>query len=171
MRVSDILKVKGNTLFTVTPDTTLHEAVNTMAEHDIGSLVVMEYGDLVGMLVHPGERLREGQPIAWLRVHRRSMPGSTAGWGPAGLRRQGRFARLQNLAGHRPGRVAFVAGGVSCHEAGRRHDVVVQVQHQGTRRPQQRGVHRRHEGVRDADRGQALTRYSNRSGCSRVILA
>jgi len=26
-------------------------------------------GQLVGMLVHPGERLREGQPIAWLRVH------------------------------------------------------------------------------------------------------
>ncbi|HKR42955.1 MAG TPA: CBS domain-containing protein [Paraburkholderia sp.] len=50
MRVSDILKVKGNTLFTVTPDTALNEAVNTMAEHDIGSLVVMEYGDLVGML-------------------------------------------------------------------------------------------------------------------------
>ncbi|MBN3811967.1 CBS domain-containing protein [Paraburkholderia sp. Ac-20347] len=50
MRVSDILKVKGSTLYTVTPDTSLHEAVNTMAEHDIGSLVVMEYGDLVGML-------------------------------------------------------------------------------------------------------------------------
>ncbi|MFX1672012.1 CBS domain-containing protein [Paraburkholderia sp. A2WS-5] len=50
MRVSDILKVKGNTLYTVTPDTSLHEAVNTMAERDIGSLVVMEYGDLVGML-------------------------------------------------------------------------------------------------------------------------
>jgi CBS domain-containing protein len=50
MRVSDILKVKGNTLFTVTPDTPLTEAVNAMAEHDIGSLVVMEYGDLVGML-------------------------------------------------------------------------------------------------------------------------
>ena len=50
MRVSDILKVKGNMLFTVTPDTPLHDAVNTMAEHDIGSLVVMEYGDLVGML-------------------------------------------------------------------------------------------------------------------------
>jgi biotin carboxyl carrier protein len=26
-------------------------------------------GELVGMLVHPGERLREGQPVAWLRVH------------------------------------------------------------------------------------------------------
>ncbi|MDR3098066.1 MAG: CBS domain-containing protein [Paraburkholderia sp.] len=50
MRVSDILKVKGNTLYTVTPDTSLHDAVNTMAERDIGSLVVMEYGDLVGML-------------------------------------------------------------------------------------------------------------------------
>jgi biotin carboxyl carrier protein len=25
-------------------------------------------GRLVGMLAHPGERLREGQPIAWLRV-------------------------------------------------------------------------------------------------------
>jgi CBS domain-containing protein len=50
MRVSDILKLKGNTLFTVTPDTPLNDAVTTMAEHDIGSLVVMEYGDLVGML-------------------------------------------------------------------------------------------------------------------------
>ncbi|WP_206951672.1 CBS domain-containing protein [Trinickia acidisoli] len=50
MRVSDILKVKGNTLYTVTPDTALHEAVDTMAERDIGSLVVMEFGDLVGML-------------------------------------------------------------------------------------------------------------------------
>jgi CBS domain-containing protein len=50
MRVSDILKVKGNTLFTVTPDTPLTDAIDTMAGHDIGSLVVMEYGDLVGML-------------------------------------------------------------------------------------------------------------------------
>ena len=50
MKVSDILRVKGNTLFTAAPDTGLLEALNTMAEHDIGSLVVMEYGDLVGML-------------------------------------------------------------------------------------------------------------------------
>ena len=26
-------------------------------------------GRLVGLLAHPGERMREGQPIAWLRVH------------------------------------------------------------------------------------------------------
>jgi CBS domain-containing protein len=50
MKVSEILKVKGNILYTVTPDTAMLEAVNTMAEKDIGSLVVMEYGELVGML-------------------------------------------------------------------------------------------------------------------------
>ena len=50
MRVSDILKVKGNALFTVTPDTSLASAIVTMADHDIGSLVVIEFGDLVGML-------------------------------------------------------------------------------------------------------------------------
>ena len=50
MKVSDILRVKGNTLFTVSPEQTLAEAVTTMAEHDIGSLVVMEHGDLTGML-------------------------------------------------------------------------------------------------------------------------
>ena len=50
MKVTDILRVKGNTLFTVHPDQPLAEAVQTMAEMDIGSLVVMEHGDLVGML-------------------------------------------------------------------------------------------------------------------------
>jgi biotin carboxyl carrier protein len=25
-------------------------------------------GEVAGMLAHPGERLREGQPVAWLRV-------------------------------------------------------------------------------------------------------
>ncbi|WP_026354183.1 CBS domain-containing protein [Massilia niastensis] len=50
MKVSEILQVKGDILYTVTPDMPLVEAVATMAERDIGSLVVMEYGDLVGML-------------------------------------------------------------------------------------------------------------------------
>ena len=50
MKVSEILQVKGNILYTITPDQPLVEAANTMAEKDIGSLVVMEYGDLVGML-------------------------------------------------------------------------------------------------------------------------
>lgn len=50
MKVSDILRVKGNTLFTVHPDEPLARAAEVMAEKDIGSLVVMELGDLVGML-------------------------------------------------------------------------------------------------------------------------
>lgn len=50
MKVTDILRVKGTILFTVTPDVPLAEAIAVMAEKDIGSLVVMEHGDLVGML-------------------------------------------------------------------------------------------------------------------------
>ena len=50
MKVSDILRVKGNTLYSVHPDEPLVKAVEIMAEKDIGSLVVMEHGDLVGML-------------------------------------------------------------------------------------------------------------------------
>ena len=50
MKVSDILRVKGSTLYTATPDEPLARALDLMAERDIGSLVVMEHGDLVGML-------------------------------------------------------------------------------------------------------------------------
>jgi len=50
MKVSDILRVKGSALYTVTPDSHLSDAVTLMAEQDIGSVVIMEYGDLVGML-------------------------------------------------------------------------------------------------------------------------
>jgi CBS domain-containing protein len=50
MKVSDILRVKGGTLYTAQPDEPLAHAAALMAERDIGSLVVMEHGDLVGML-------------------------------------------------------------------------------------------------------------------------
>jgi CBS domain-containing protein len=50
MKVSDILRVKGGTLFTVSPDQPLFEAVSTMSERDIGSLVVMDHGEVTGML-------------------------------------------------------------------------------------------------------------------------
>ena len=50
MKVSDILRVKGGTLYTITPDQPLAQAVTTMADNDIGSLVVMEHGELAGML-------------------------------------------------------------------------------------------------------------------------
>ncbi|THT97971.1 CBS domain-containing protein [Lampropedia puyangensis] len=50
MKVSDILRVKGNTLYTVHADESLSVAVETMAERDIGSLVVVEHGEVVGIL-------------------------------------------------------------------------------------------------------------------------
>ncbi len=50
MKVSDILRLKGGTLYTVTPDERLAQAAATMSEKDIGSLVVMDRSDLVGML-------------------------------------------------------------------------------------------------------------------------
>jgi CBS domain-containing protein len=50
MQVSDILRLKGNTLFKVSPTSLVMEAVDIMADHDIGSLVVLDQGALVGML-------------------------------------------------------------------------------------------------------------------------
>ena len=50
MLVSEILRIKGNALFTTGPDGMVLEAVKVMAHHDIGSLVVMDHGRMVGML-------------------------------------------------------------------------------------------------------------------------
>ncbi|TDR32827.1 CBS domain-containing protein [Hydromonas duriensis] len=50
MKVADILKTKSFTLFTANPETELQTAVDLMAEKDLGSLVVLDAGILVGML-------------------------------------------------------------------------------------------------------------------------
>jgi CBS domain-containing protein len=50
MKVSDILRIKGGTLFTAGPEESLMSALTLMNERDIGSLVVMEHGELVGMV-------------------------------------------------------------------------------------------------------------------------
>lgn len=51
MKVTDILRVKGDMpLFTIDPLDPLAQAVQIMAEKDIGSLLVLDHGDLVGML-------------------------------------------------------------------------------------------------------------------------
>jgi len=50
MLVSDILRIKGNALFTTAPHGSVLDAVKVMAHHDIGSLVVMDHGRMVGML-------------------------------------------------------------------------------------------------------------------------
>ncbi len=50
MKVRDIMRVKGHTLFTVSPEEPLHQALATMAQNDIGSVVVMQQGVLAGIL-------------------------------------------------------------------------------------------------------------------------
>ncbi len=50
MQVSEILKVKGNALFTIAPEGKLAEAVSIMAQHNMGSLVVIDKGRMSGML-------------------------------------------------------------------------------------------------------------------------
>lgn len=50
LKVSEILRVKGHTLYTATPDMPILQALETMSEQDIGSLVIMDHGRLTGML-------------------------------------------------------------------------------------------------------------------------
>jgi CBS domain-containing protein len=50
MLISEILRIKGHTLFTTTPAGRVLDAVKVMAANDIGSLVVMDHGRLAGML-------------------------------------------------------------------------------------------------------------------------
>jgi CBS domain-containing protein len=50
MLVSEILRIKGTVLYTTPPDAPVLEAVRVMAQHDIGSLVVMDRGRMAGML-------------------------------------------------------------------------------------------------------------------------
>jgi CBS domain-containing protein len=50
MLVSEILRIKGHTLFTTPPERSVLEAVEVMSQHDIGSLVVMDHGRMAGML-------------------------------------------------------------------------------------------------------------------------
>ncbi|NTV70969.1 MAG: CBS domain-containing protein [Azonexaceae bacterium] len=50
MQVREILRVKGATLYTATPQQSLAFAIDSMADLDVGSLVVMDGGKMVGML-------------------------------------------------------------------------------------------------------------------------
>jgi CBS domain-containing protein len=50
MQVKEILRVKGNRLLSVDPAGRVADAVGTMAEENLGSLVVTEQGRMVGML-------------------------------------------------------------------------------------------------------------------------
>lgn len=50
MLVQEILKLKGNVLYTTHSGASLSEAVAALTEHDAGSLVVMDAGEMTGLI-------------------------------------------------------------------------------------------------------------------------
>jgi len=48
--VADILRKKGKDVYSVTPDATLLEALKIMGEKGIGALVVLDKGELIGIV-------------------------------------------------------------------------------------------------------------------------
>ena len=50
MLVSEILRIKGTTLYTTPSDAPVVEAIKVMVQLDIGSLVVMDKGRMTGMV-------------------------------------------------------------------------------------------------------------------------
>lgn len=50
MKVRDILNKKGYEIISVEPDVTVLHAISKMAEHNIGALLVMKKGTLIGII-------------------------------------------------------------------------------------------------------------------------
>jgi CBS domain-containing protein len=50
MRVKKLLDKKGHDVYSVSPDATVYDALKLMAEKEIGALVVLEDGKMVGIL-------------------------------------------------------------------------------------------------------------------------
>ena len=48
--IREILQAKGSTVWTITPEVTVFEAIQMMAEKNIGALLVTQQGKLVGIL-------------------------------------------------------------------------------------------------------------------------
>ena len=48
--VADILKSKGREVWTITPETIVFDALKTMAEKNVGALVVLDKTEVVGIL-------------------------------------------------------------------------------------------------------------------------
>ncbi len=48
--IQSILKRKGHSIYNVSPDATVYDALQAMADHNCGALVVFENGTAIGML-------------------------------------------------------------------------------------------------------------------------
>ena len=47
--VRELLKAKGGEIWSITPEATTYEALQVMAEKDVGALLVLEKGNLIGI--------------------------------------------------------------------------------------------------------------------------
>ena len=48
--VADILSAKGNAVWTISPETTVYDALRTMADKNVGALVVMSGEEVLGLI-------------------------------------------------------------------------------------------------------------------------
>ncbi|MEJ2098310.1 MAG: CBS domain-containing protein, partial [Deltaproteobacteria bacterium] len=48
--VKDILRAKGSNVYSIAPDATVYEALNRMADKNVGAMLVFEGNDLVGLI-------------------------------------------------------------------------------------------------------------------------
>ncbi|GAB3865662.1 CBS domain-containing protein [Dactylosporangium cerinum] len=58
MRISDVLRVKGGEVVTVTPDSDVRHLLSVLAEHRIGAVVVSQDGTSVGGIVSERDIVR-----------------------------------------------------------------------------------------------------------------
>ena len=49
MRVKKLLEAKGSQVYTISPDATVYDALKLMSEKEIGALVVVENGKMLGI--------------------------------------------------------------------------------------------------------------------------
>ena len=78
MKVRDILRLKGQALYTITPEHSLADAAQVMADNDIGSLVVIAHGRVVGILTFREvirATVKNGGSFEGLSVYRNMDPG------------------------------------------------------------------------------------------------
>ena len=72
MQVKEILRVKGNRLLSIEPSGRAVDAVYTMAEQNLGSLVVVDQGRMVGILTAAqADALQASGDVLLLSVTRR----------------------------------------------------------------------------------------------------
>jgi CBS domain-containing protein len=59
MRVSDILRTKGESVQTVRPDASVRQLLSALAEHNIGALIVSEDGETIVGIVSERDVVRQ----------------------------------------------------------------------------------------------------------------